>query len=40
VASEGLEICVSSTSFQKKDTGWFQHPLTEKVSDISEKWDF
>ena len=40
VASRGLEICVSSTSFQKNDIGWPQQPPTERVSDISEKWDF
>ena len=40
VASGGLEICVSSTSFQKNDIGWPQQPLTERVSDISEKLDF
>jgi len=31
VASGGLEICVSSNSFQKNDIGWPQQPLTEKV---------
>jgi hypothetical protein len=31
VASRGLEICVSSTSFQKNDIGWPQQPPTEKV---------
>ena len=31
VASEGLEICFSSTSFQKNDIGWPQQPPTEKV---------
>ena len=31
MASGGLEICVSSTSFQKNDIGWPQQPLTEKV---------
>ena len=31
VASGGLEICVSSTSFQKNDIGWPQQPPTEKV---------
>ena len=36
----GLEICVSSTSFQKNDIGWPQQPPTESVSDISEKLDF
>ena len=40
VASGGLEICVSSTSFQKNDIGWPQQPPTERVSDISEKLDF
>ena len=37
VASGGLDIWVSSTSFQKNYMGW---PPTEKVSDISEKLDF
>jgi hypothetical protein len=40
VASGGLDFCVSWTSFQKIDIGWPQQPLTEKVSDISEKMDF
>ena len=40
VALGGLYICVSLTSFQKNDKGWPQQPLTEKVSDISEKMDF
>ena len=31
VASRGLEICVSLTSFQKNDIGWPQQPLTEKL---------
>ena len=31
VASGCLEICVSSTSFQKNDIGWPQQPQTEKV---------
>ena len=31
VASGGLEICVSSTSFQINDNGWPQQPRTEKV---------
>ena len=31
VASGGLDICVSSTSFQKNDICWPQQPLTEKV---------
>ena len=29
--SVGLEICVSSTSFQINDNGWPQQPRTEKV---------
>jgi hypothetical protein len=36
----GLEICVSSTSFQKIYIGWPQQPPTERVSDINEKFDF
>ena len=40
VALEGLDICVSSTSFQKIDIGWPQQPPTERLSDISEKLDF
>ena len=40
VASGGLDICVSSTNFQKIDIGWPQQPPTERVSDISEKFDF
>ena len=31
VASRGLGICVSSTSFQKNYIGWPQQPPTEKV---------
>ena len=31
VASGGLEICVSSTSFQNNDISWPQQPPTEKV---------
>ena len=31
VASGGVEICVSSTSFQKNDICWPQQPLTEQV---------
>ena len=34
--SQGLLICVSSSSFQKSSISWPQQPLTEKVSDISE----
>ena len=40
VASGGVEICVSSTSFQKNDIGWPQQPPTERVSDTGEKLDF
>ena len=29
--SQGLLICVSSTSFQKSSIGWPQQPPTEKV---------
>ena len=39
-ASGGLDISVSSTSFEKNNMGWPQQPPTEKVPDISEKWDF
>ena len=31
MASGGLEICVSSTSFQKNDIGWPQHSQTERL---------
>ena len=31
MASGGLEICVSSTSFQKNYIGWPQQPQTERV---------
>ena len=40
MALGGADICVSSTSFQKNDIGWPQQPPTERVSDISEKFDF
>ena len=40
VASGGVEICVSSNSFQKNDIGWPQQPPTERVSDVGEKLDF
>ena len=40
MASGGLEICVSSTSFQKNSIGWPQQPPAQEVSDISEKLDF
>ena len=29
--SQGLPICVSSTSFQKSSIGWPQQPPTEKL---------
>ena len=38
--SRGLPICVSSITFQKSSIGWPQQPPTERVSDISKKWDF
>jgi hypothetical protein len=38
--SQGLPICVSSTSFQKSCIGWPQQPPTEMVSDISKTMDF
>ena len=40
VGSGGLEFWVSSTSFQKSNIGWPQQPLTESLSNISEKLDF
>ena len=40
VGSRGLEIWVSSTSFQKSNIGWPQQPPTERVSNISKKLDF
>ena len=40
VALGGLDICVSSTSFEKNNMVWPQQLPTEKVPDISEKWDF
>jgi hypothetical protein len=40
VGSGGFTISRLSTSFQKSSSGWPQQPLTEKVSDISEKLDF
>ena len=40
MASGGADICVSSSSYQKNDIGWPQQPPTERVSDISEKFDF
>ena len=40
VASGGLDICVSSTSFQKSNIGWPQQPLTERASNSNEKLDF
>ena len=38
--SQGLPICVSSTSFQKSSIGWPQQPPTDRVSDISKTMDF
>ena len=40
VGSGGLDIWVSSTSFQKSNIGWPQQPPTERVSNIHEKLDF
>ena len=40
VASGGLDIWVSSTSFQKSNIGWPQQPPKERVPDISKKLDF
>ena len=40
VYSWGLEIWVSSTSFQKINIGWPQQPPTERVPHISENLDF
>ena len=34
------DIWFLSTSFQKSNIGWPQQPLTERMSDISEKLDF
>ena len=36
VASGGLDIRVSSTSFQKNNIEWPQQPPTERVSDSDE----
>jgi hypothetical protein len=36
VASGGLDICVSSTSFQKSNIGWPQQPLKDKVLNFSK----
>ena len=40
VGSRGLDIWVSSTSFQKNNIGWPLQPLTVRVSAISENWIF
>ena len=40
VALGGVDICVSSTSFQKNYIGWPQQPPTESISDTSEKLEF
>ena len=37
---EKCYILPTSPVFKKNDIGWPQQPLTEKVSDISEKMDF
>ena len=37
VSSGGLEIWVSSTSFQESNISWPQQPPTERISVISEK---
>ena len=40
VALGGLDIGVSSTSFEKNNMGWPQQPPTERVPYISENFDF
>ena len=40
VASGGVDILVSSTSFQKSNIGWPQQPPKERVPDISKKIGF
>ena len=40
VALGDVEICVPSKSFQKINIGWPQQPRTERVSDISRKFNF
>ena len=40
VALGGVDILVSSTSFQKSNIGWPQQPPKERVHDISKKLDF
>ena len=40
VALRGLDICVSSTNFQENDISWPKQPLTQRVSDVSEKLGF
>ena len=40
VGSGGMDILVSSTSFQKSNIGWPQQPPNERVPDISKKLDF
>ena len=39
VASRGVDIWVSSTSFQKSNIRWPQQPPTERVPEISKKMD-
>ena len=36
----GVDICVSSTRFQKSNIGWPQQPQKERVPDISKNLDF
>jgi hypothetical protein len=40
VWTQGVLVCVSSTSFQKICISWPQQPPTEMVSDISKTIDF
>ena len=40
VALGDVEICVPSKSFQKINIGWPQQPRTERISDISRKFNF
>ena len=40
VALRDVEICVPSKNFQKINIDWPQQPRTERVSDISRKFNF
>ena len=40
VALRDVEICVPCKYFQKINTGWPQQPRTERISDISRKFNF